>query len=203
MLIVFEGIDHSGKSTLSVLFAEWLNNEFRDEQGQIKVDPHLGDFVWTKEPMFSSEEADRLNSPEFKDQVKRELLFFVSRTRHQRDLRSTNIVCDRYIWTGIAYAKLFSPETYKFAKELYLSEDLFVQPDLHVFVDTDPLTCHIRGTEESLEILQKKRDSYLETMKYISSPIITIESINTPVEALEILKKRFCSMFDRYKTFIG
>jgi thymidylate kinase len=203
MFIAFEGIDHSGKSTLSVMFAEWLNNEYRDTLGQLKVDPHLGDFIWTKEPTFSSEEADRLNSPEYKDQIKREILFFTSRTRHQRDLRSANVVCDRYIWSGIAYAKLFSPDTYKFAKELYMCEDLFTQPDLHIFVDTDPLTCHIRGTEESLDILNKKREAYLETMKYISSPVIIMESVGTPTEALGVLKTRFCSMLNRYKTFIG
>lgn len=203
MLIVFEGIDHSGKSTLSVKFAEYLNQKFKDEEGHLLLDPHLGDFVWTKEPTFSSEEADRLNSSEYKDELKRELLFYTSRVRHQTDLQSSNVVCDRYIWTGIAYSKLFSPRAYEFSKELYLCKDLFIQPDLHVFVDTDPLACHIRGPEESLEILNKKRDAYLSTMKYISSPIITIESIESPGAALDVLVSRFNEMIDKYKVFIG
>ena len=203
MLVVFEGIDGSGKSTLSVNFAEYLNKEFRDKQGQLLVDPHLGDFIWTKEPTFSSEEADRLNSPEYKDQLKRESLFFISRTRHQTDLRSANVVCDRYIWTGIAYASIYSPDTYKFAKELYLSKDLFTQPDLHVFVDTDPLTCHIRRNSESLETLKKKRQAYIDTMRYISSPTIVLEAVNNPRESLDLLVSRFREMMDKYKTFIG
>jgi len=203
MLIAFEGVDGSGKSTLSVNFMEYLNKEFRDKDGQMLVDSHMGDFVWTKEPAFSSEEADKLNSPEYKSQTKRELLFFVSRTQHQTDLRSANVVCDRYIWTGIAYASIFSPETYKFARELYLSKDLFTQPDLHVFVDTDPLTCHIRRNEESIENLNKKRQAYFDTMKYISSPIIVLESIVSPNQALEVLVERFREMMNRYRTFIG
>lgn len=203
MFIAFEGVDGSGKSTLSVNFMEYLNKEFRDKEGQMLVDPHLGDFVWTKEPTFSSEEADRLNSPDFKDQLKREALFFVSRTRHQTDIRSTNVVCDRYIWTGIAYSSIFSPETYKFAKELYLNKELFVQPDLYVYVDTEPLTCHIRRNEESIEALNKKRQAYFDTMKYISCPIIVLESVVNPNQALEVLITRFREMMNRYKTFIG
>lgn len=203
MVIVFEGIDHSGKSTLSMLFMEYLNTEFKDAQGHPLIHPHLGDFVWTKEPGFSSEEADKLNSPEYKDELLRERLFFVSRSRHQNDMRSGNIVCDRYIWSGIAYAKLFSPKAYQFAKELYLSEDLFIQPDLNILVDTDPFTCHIRGQEESIEMLNKKRQSYLDTMKYIQSPVIVVESVGTPQGTLDSLVKRFTSMIDRYRTFIG
>ena len=203
MLIAFEGVDGSGKSTLSVNFMEYLNKEFRDKDGQMLIDPHLGDFAWTKEPTFSSEEADKLNSPEYKDQLKRELLFFVSRARHQTDLQSANIVCDRYIWSGIAYASLFSPDTYKFARELYTSPDLFTQPDLHVFVDTEPLECRLRRSDESLDNLRKKRQAYFDTMKYISSPIIVLESVVNPNHALDLLVFRFREMIDKYKTFIG
>jgi thymidylate kinase len=203
MFIAFEGIDHSGKSTLSVMFMEYLNSKYKDDQDQLLIDPHLGDFVWTKEPTFTSEEADLLNSSDYKDELKRELLFYVSRTRHQKDIQSANVICDRYTWSGIAYAKLFSPKTYEFARELYLSKELFAQPDLHVFVDTDPLACHIRGTEESMDILEKKRRAYHDTMKYVQSPIIVIESIDNPVKALGTLVERFSIMMERYKTFIG
>lgn len=194
MLIVFEGIDRSGKSSLSVLFQEYLNNSHRTPEGLLKTDPHLGDFVWTKEPTFTTEEADHLNSPEFKNEFKRELLFFTSRIRHQNFMAGKNIICDRYIWSGLAYAKMFSPNCYNFAKELYLSEELFMQPDLQIFVDTPVEICYGRAEELGEELnkdnLIKLRDSFLETMKLFKTPIIIMESVGSFDKVLEELKER-------------
>jgi thymidylate kinase len=177
MFVTFEGCDGSGKSTLSVKFAEYLNNSYRDEFGLLKLDPHLGDFIWTKEPLFTTEEADRLNSPECKDQFKREALFFESRMNHQEAMIGKNIICDRYIWTGLAYSTLFSPACFDFAKELYLNTTIFLQPDLYIFVDTPIEVCHNRRDGEvSIDRLNGIRNAYLTTMGFLKSPIITISN---------------------------
>jgi thymidylate kinase len=134
MFIAFEGIDRAGKSTLSIKFAEYLNSCKID--GLLKLDPHFGDFIWTKEPSFSIEEAKLLNTPGYVDEYRRERIFFESRIRHQNYIIAKNIVCERYLWSGLAYAFKYSPNCFRFIKELYSSDVLFAQPDLYIFVDT-------------------------------------------------------------------
>ena len=192
MLVVFEGVDKSGKSTLSLSFFKWLNNEYRDADGSLAADPHLGDFLWTKEPTFSSEEADLLNSAESPlNEYQRERVFFESRMRHQEMLSCHNVVCDRYVWSGIAYAYVFSRNCYEFAKELYLSENLFVAPDLYVFVDTPPEVCYDRDPSFSLERLRAIREAYLLTKKFIKTPVITVQGIGGEDRALQRLVALF------------
>lgn len=200
MFIVFEGIDRCGKSTLSVLFQEYLNNRYRGDDGLLLIDPSFGDFVWTKEPTFTTEEADNLNSPEFTNEYKRELLFYISRTRHQEFISGKNVVCDRYIWTGLTYAKLFSPDCYGFAKELYLSDELFLKPDIQVFVDTPVDVCMERakklGEPINRSTLESLRENYLTTKQFFVNPIITIESIKKPEEVLEELVEKIEPFFN-------
>ena len=45
MLIVFEGLDKVGKSSLSVEFQKYLNIEYSDHKGGVTIDPQLGPFV--------------------------------------------------------------------------------------------------------------------------------------------------------------
>jgi thymidylate kinase len=189
-LIVFEGIDRSGKSSLSVKFAQYLNNA-KDADGCMTIDPHFGPFVWTKEPNFSSEEADLLNSPGYVDEYKRERLFFESRLRHQNFLAGKNIVCDRYIWTGLAYAYKYSKGAYMFAKELYSSEAMFMQPDLYIFLDTPPEVCASRDASLDINILNDLRDAFLLTQEYIQTPIIILPAIEGEQSTLEALIKMF------------
>ncbi len=199
-MIIFEGCDRSGKSTLSVAFSEYINNKYRDQFGLLRIDPHLGDFIWTKEPLFTTEEADRLNSPEFTDEFKRECLFFESRFRHQDMLAGRNVVCDRYIWSGIAYAYVFSPHCYMFAKELYTSPHLFIQPDLHVYVNTPVEICYERDTSVGFERLQKISDAYDVTRRMIKSPIIEVASVGGEEKALEELMIKFDEFVGSYQS---
>jgi thymidylate kinase len=191
MLIVFEGIDRSGKSSLSVNFIQYLNQFFKDGVGLLKVDPHFGDFVWTKEPLFTSEEADLLNSPGYVDEYRRERLFFESRIRHQKMLAGKNVVCDRYLWSGIAYANKYSPGCFRLAKELYLSESLFIQPDLYIFVDTPPEVCASRDASLDLDVLRELWHSYMKTKDYIKTPVITVQSVDGEDNAMRELIRVF------------
>jgi thymidylate kinase len=189
--IVFEGIDKSGKSSLSVNFTQYLNKLYRDEDGLLKADPHFGDFIWTKEPLFTSEEADLLNSPGYVEEYKRERLFFESRMKHQKLIAGKNVVCDRYIWSGLAYASKYSPGCFRFAKELYLSETLFIQPDLYIFVDTPPEICASRDTSLDLDVLRELRAAYMKTRDYIRVPVIIMQSVEGEENALRELIRLF------------
>lgn len=203
MFIVFEHIDGAGASSLSLDFMNTLNEKFKDEQGDLIIDPLWGDFEWHKEPLFTTDEANFLNSPACKDPVKREVLFYKSRLKHQELIKTKNIVCDRYIWSGIAYASIYSPTTFEFAKGLYLDEDLFMAPDLYVFVDTPVEECYkrvlIRGEDESMDYLIKKRRAYFDTMKYILSPIIVADSSGrTEEDKINAVS----NLYEKFKKFV-
>ena len=132
MFITFDGIDGSGKTTISKAFAR------------------MKGFKWTKEPMFDSEEADRLNeTPLSGDQ--REAVFLMDRVEHQKFLHEHNdIVCDRYLWTALAYGSVFSPETHDFLRAVYV-HPFFRVPDCFVFVDTSPSICAERRPGKSTD----------------------------------------------------
>lgn len=178
MFICFEAPDACGKSTLSVEFQKMLNTEFYDGKGGVTLDSNLGPFVWTKEPSFTSEEADKLNSiQDIKNQYKRELLFFESRVGHQDFLKKHNIVCDRYTWSGMVYAKVFSPGCYEFVRQLYRSKKLFIQPDLYVYVNAGIDVCLER--KPTLD-----RDTMLELWKAYELVYDDVEEIGIPIITL-------------------
>lgn len=191
MFIAFEGIDRAGKSTLSVKFAEYLNNDRVD--GLLKLDPHFGnfDFIWTKEPSFSTEDANFLNSQEYLDEYKRERMFFESRLRHQTQIAAKNIICERYLWSGLAYAYKYSPNSFRLLKELYSSDKLFVQPDLYVFLNTPVETCIERDTSLDQDIQRDILNAYHQTQEYIKVPIISFPAVGDEQETLHNLLMLF------------
>jgi thymidylate kinase len=206
MFIVFEGVDRCGKSTLSVEFQNWLNTEYLDNIGGITLDPELGPFVWTKEPSFTSAEADELNNlKDLSAQYKRELLFLESRIQHQDFLKQHNIVCDRYTWTGMVYAKVFSPGCFEFVKELYQSKKLFIQPDLYIRVNVNINTCIKRDPSLNMDTLLELWKSYELTSKVIEEMGIPILNINNeprsenPDESIQLVLKE---LTDRFKAHL-
>jgi dTMP kinase len=164
MIIVFEGIDGSGKTTVSKLLAKKLN------------------FTWTKEPTFTSEKADSLNKE--KDIPKREVEFLIDRIKHQDILnKNENIICDRYIWSGLSYCKVYNPTSYDFIKILY-QHSYFRKPDLYIFIDTPIEVCLQRQelrsnskvlTTDDIVKLTILRRSYLDTKELIGSKIEFID----------------------------
>lgn len=165
--IVFEGIDGCGKTTLSKNVATALN------------------CWWTKEPTFSSEQADLLNLKS-KNKVEREVEFAVDRIKHGVEINSRNkdVVCDRYIWTGLAYCLKYNESAFEFVKALY-SHDFFLKPDYYIFVDTPVEICYQRSlgrtgsSPQSLEDLKKIRDCFLVTREIIekTSKVFVIQAI--------------------------
>jgi len=185
MFIAFEGINRAGKSTLSVKFAEYLNSCVVD--GLIKLDPHFGDYIWTKEPSFSREEANLLNTPGYVDEYRRERIFFESRIRHQNFIVAKNVICEQYLWSGIAYAYKYSPQSFRMIKELYSSENLFIQPDLYIFLDTPVEICSERDLSLDIDIQREILEAYNKTMEYIKVPIISFQAVGDEQESLHHL----------------
>lgn len=161
-LIVFEGIDNSGKTSLSNRLQKLLD-----------IPGHP--WAWSKEPNFTTEEADFLNSgdPAVTESF-REYKFMECRLRNQELYRTCNVVLDRYLWTGMAYAKVFSPSLAEFARLVYTDRGLFKQPDLTIFVDTPVEICHERETAVSVERLDRIRDAYLATKDMVAGPVIVV-----------------------------
>lgn len=170
MLIAFEGLDGSGKTELSISFCQYLNEE-REETGDRNKQPF---YVWAKQPSMTTEEADNLNSKENNlDPFKREAVFLTSRLKQKFE---GNVVCDRYIWSALAYAKVHSPEIFPFLTEVYVKNDLFIRPDFYVFVDTDVSCCSYRSGK-SEKLLLDLYISYRETRELIGDvPVIEVES---------------------------
>jgi thymidylate kinase len=185
MFIAFEGIDRAGKSTLSVKFAEYLNSCTVD--GLLKIDPHFGDFIWTKEPSFSIEEAKLLNSPGYIDEYRRERIFFESRLRHQGIIAAKNIICERYLWSGLSYAYKYSSNCFRFLKELYSSEKLFVQPDLYIYLTTPIEICSERDETLDIDNQRELLEAYAKTREYIKVPIICLQAVGDEQEVLHNL----------------
>jgi dTMP kinase len=165
--VVFEGIDGCGKSTLSKRFAERMS------------------WSWTREPTFSSEQADELNLKS-KDDIGREIEFAIDRIKHvfEMEANENSFVCDRYIWTGLVYCSKYNPKAFSFVREFYAHE-FFRKPDWYIFVDTPIDICYERivsreGKEiQSLNDLSSLRQLY-KSLEYIvskNSKIITIESL--------------------------
>lgn len=179
MFIVFEGIDGCGKTTLSKHYADKYN------------------YYWTKEPTFSSEEADRLNLGS-KDDIEREVEFCIDRIKHQDEIKVEResrdfegLICDRYIWSGLAYSKLFNPSAYDFAKAMY-KHDFFIKPDIYVYVDTPINVCMSRGRDQTNEQLENLKKAYVETMYLVSqsSYIIIIKGEGSIGDCIENLHKQ-------------
>lgn len=151
-LTVLEGIDCCGKSSLAGLLARQL------------ITP---DTMWyaDHEPRFSSTEADRLNSANL-DPWQREFYFMKDRMGHQSFLNQANIVLDRYILTGLAYAQTFSPSVVPMMKSVYFLPDEFKRPDVIVFIDIEP--------EDALKFNELKKDTegYSEKMTLNNLQII-------------------------------
>jgi thymidylate kinase len=95
--------------------------------------------------------------------------FLIDRIKHQQYIREYQpLACDRYIWTGLAYCKVFSPEFYPFLESLYC-HDFFDRPDHYVFVDTPIEVCMQRSNRAQTEAqLIALRQAFLDTQAVVT-----------------------------------
>lgn len=174
--LVLEGIDCSGKSSYAKMLKDRLVKKFGE-----------GSWIHEHEPTFTSEVADKLNFSGM-DVWRREYYFMKDRMRHQTILRANNVVLDRYILSGLAYAQTFSPEVVPMMKSIYSNTGEFIHPDATFFIDMDPMNALAlnesrKGTADynpklTLAILQKLRTSFqahIQTMREWELPVFTIQ----------------------------
>lgn len=158
-LVIIEGIDNSGKSTI----AKEMANRFN--------------FKFDHEPTFSSEFADQINFKSM-NAYQREFYFMIDRYKHQEVLRENDIIMDRYKLTGLAYAAVFGKEALDMARSIYCLQE-FKKPSLTIFVDMHPenamkLNELRRGTETfnpklTIDKLNDLRKSYYNEIAYVQS----------------------------------
>lgn len=130
-LIVFEGTDLSGKTTIAKEIAKRLNFQFEHE------------------PTFSSTFADEINFKKL-NAYQREFYFLLDRYEHQKVLSDKNTILDRYRLTGITYARVFGIDALEMARSIYgLSQ--FKKPDLTIFIDMHP--------ENAMKLNELRKDS--------------------------------------------
>lgn len=171
-LINLEGIDCCGKTTLSHIIASRLDK-----------------YLAQHEPGFSSEEADRLNSANL-DPWQREFYFMKDRVNHQPMLNTWNVVLDRYILSGLAYAQTFSPQVVPMMKSVYFMPEEFKRPDVIVFIDIEPEDAMKfnelkKGTVDystkmSINLLQIIRDNFklhFQTMREWEIPLVIVKPV--------------------------
>lgn len=184
MFIAFEGIDGCGKTTLSKKIASMKMMD------------------WTKEPTFSSDRSNILNRGML-DSMGKEVEFIVDRFSHQEMIKKTeNVVCDRYLWSGIAYCRVFNPSAYEFSKALY-GHPFFRRPDCYVFVDAPVEVCYGRRRDQTKEQLRRLREAFLLTQKIVEprSKVITIVNVgdidDVTNELLRKLGRQWSEMSER------
>lgn len=172
-LIVFEGMDNSGKTTLSQ-----------------KIAAEYPDAVWSKEPTFSTQIADELNSPKCKDEYYRETLFLEGRLERQKFYSENFVFLDRYLWTGMAYSKVFSPGVYDFVTRLYQNYRIFKKPTVTIYMDTPINLCQSREPALTINRLTAINDAYEATRRYVNTPIITMHGTGDLDANVAELKKK-------------
>ena len=159
LLVVFEGLDQSGKQTQ----AERLRDRLVAAGRSVRLlsfpsyDTHIGAEIGralTGERDYAPDTMQLLyvaNRFEWKPQIERELA------------AGTVVICDRYLASSVAYGEAFGLDGAWLADiQRYLP-----QPDLTVLLDIDPQVSASRKTadrdkyERDLALLARVRDSYL------------------------------------------
>jgi len=185
MLITFEGIDGSGKSTQKRLLKKYLES--------------LG-----KKVILTEEPTNNPIGREVKKLLKKDtytwieaILFAADRALHYEEEIKNNqhriIICDRYKHSTYAYQSAMGLDK----KWLECLNSKVPEPDLTIYLDVTPETAikriHNRGVKtikyEELELLRKVRKNYLsyksKTFKIINSE----KSIDNVAKEIQVIIK--------------
>lgn len=186
-LIVVEGIDGSGKTTIVDLLVEWLMNQLRESPYAVIKTKEPGSPLITlcrdiRNMLFNSTYKHNL------DAVEQGLLFFIDHYHHAKQVKTwvdqgNFVVSDRWAYTQYAYADV-KREPNVDADILYHKyEPLQIQPNIVFFLDIDPEVAKTRsrtrtnkkesqedkqwGTRDDLHV--KTREGYQRLMKLYGS----------------------------------
>ncbi|WP_457611894.1 dTMP kinase [Methanocaldococcus sp.] len=168
MFIVFEGIDGSGKTTISKLLAKEINAYWTCEP----TDGKIGLLI-----------REKLRDKDV-DDIALSLLFAADRMEHVKKikeiLKDKSVVCDRYLYSSIAYQSSSGvDESFLWEINRYA-----LKPDVVVLltVDIDEAMKRVEGKDifEKKEFLKKVQDKYLELAKKFN--FIVIDTTKKSIE---------------------
>lgn len=174
IIIVFEGIDQSGKGTQSKLFADRLKKAGYDVEYM-----HFHD---TETPLGKEIqlflEGKRNYSP-----LVRQLLFAANRYERHEDIKTMVkekdfIIIDRYIPSGLAYGVVNKIDL----NWMLQMESMLCQPDIVVLIDVSSKISKQRKSEENRDVYEKDlvflgkvREAYLSLAKMFDWIIVNGE----------------------------
>jgi dTMP kinase len=157
-LIVFEGLDQSGKQTQAELLRDWLKKE--GHRARLVSFPDYGTSIG--EEIARALQGERNYGPEVM-----QLLYVANRYERKPDLQrwidgGLILVCDRYLASSIAYGEAQGLD------RLWLAEiqKFLPRPSLTFMLDIEPETAVQRKAvdrdryERDLEMQMRVRDSY-------------------------------------------
>lgn len=150
MFVVIEGLDGSGQSTQAAILAKALG----------------GSTLLTKEPtnnLIGGLIRARLTNEWKSSPECLQLLFAADRAHHlKREIepaleKGSNVVCDRYFYSSIAYGSVEGDWNW-----LMAINTQFKVPDHTFFLDVAPATCMKRMEESRFEFELFEKQDYLE-----------------------------------------
>lgn len=165
-LIVLEGLDGSGKTSISRKLAEYLSSTGVD-------------CILTREPTEHFRRSPEMENR--RDAISSIRMFFeftLDRIQHVDEIRKwldsgKVVICDRFLYSSYAYqgpgiASEFGGILEAIEWMRSVSKVIGIRPDLVVFLDVDPETAmsrisrrtDIQSGFEELEFLRKVRDAY-------------------------------------------
>uniref|UniRef100_A0A0N5BT87 Thymidylate kinase n=1 Tax=Strongyloides papillosus TaxID=174720 RepID=A0A0N5BT87_STREA len=150
ILIIFEGIDRSGKSTQSQRLVEFLSSK--------GLKTHLRRVPDRDEPLTGPAIDKFLQTATSVDQSKNtlHLLFSANRWAIIDEIKNyldngVNVICDRYVYSGISYSLAKGLD-----RKWVISPDVGLpSPDIVLFFDISPETTRARGGFGD-EVFEKK-----------------------------------------------
>ena len=159
LLVVFEGLDQSGKQTQAERLRDHLTAAGRTVRllSFPSYDTHIGGEIGRARKGERDYAADTMqllyvaNRFEWKPEIERELS------------KGTVVVCDRYLASSVAYGEAFGLD----GQWLLEIQRYLPQPDLTVLLDIEPQVSASRKTadrdkyERDLALLGRVRESYL------------------------------------------
>lgn len=152
-LVVIEGIDASGKTTLATKLAESLSPRFR--------------VLLTQEP-FTDDIKQLLEKYKWNDQVLLALLFSADRRIHVKWMESQNvdlIISDRYFFSTLAYQGVGANQEW-----LESLSSIFPLPSLTILLDVPVSVAleRLRSKRDSLDFEEKRRSLDRVRENYLS-----------------------------------
>lgn len=164
LFIVIEGVDGSGKTTQSELLSAYLRGLGRKvhhtaEPTATGLGGMVRDGLGAEHPRTSDELA---------------AMFLADRVAHNVSQKSgirqyveggTDVVCDRYYYSSIAYQGVGG--SLEWVADMNLNCLSIMKPDICIFIDLDPEKCleHIRAGRSHFEIYEENAAVISETRR--------------------------------------